>query len=249
MKKNKSKKTKGWSSGNVSAKKASAAAVKNFEEPVEKSKTKGVAELLALGKEKGFLTYDDINRILPSHVTSSDEIDDVLMRLTSEQIDVVESAEGAASSDDDADEDSEKEAELDENSDKEEAKKEEPEAAPVSPSRLEQMDDPVRMYLRQMGQISLLTRDEELELAKRIEADELEFRKVVFESLYSRQYILDFSNKLLRHEVPIEEYIDEELKHRDNASRTIKRLKILTRRLRGAKRSTNVMELDRKSVV
>ena len=209
-----------------------------------KEKAKSIEQLIALGKEKGgSLTYDDINKILPSHVTSSDEIDDVLMRLTSEQIDIVDS-EDASSNEDDPEDETEKDAELDESVEKEaEAKKEEPETVAIAPARLEQMDDPVRMYLRQMGQISLLTREEELELAKRIEADELEFRKTVFESFYSRTFILEFSNRLLRHEVPIEEYIDEELKYRDNASRTIKRLKILTRRLRGAKKVTNVMEL------
>ncbi len=207
----------------------------------QKSKTKGIEQLISLGKEKGFLTYDDINRLLPSHVTSSEEIDDVLVTLTAQRIDVVDSEDaGKAAEDADTDKDSdsdEAEAEV-------EVKKEEPaEAATVSPARLEQMDDPVRMYLRQMGQISLLTREQELELAKRIEADELEFRKTVFECSYSRQFILDFTNKLLKREYTIEEYIDEELKFRENAPRTLRRLKILARRLRGAKKKTNTLNL------
>ncbi len=207
----------------------------------QKSKTKGIEQLISLGKEKGFLTYDDINRLLPSHVTSSEEIDDVLVMLTAQQIDVVDSEDaGKAAEDADADKDSD----SDEAEPEVEVKKEEPaEAATVSPARLEQMDDPVRMYLRQMGQISLLTREQELELAKRIEADELEFRKMVFECSYSRQFILDFTNKLLKREYTIEEYIDEELKFRENAPPTLRRLKTLARRLRGAKKKTNTLNL------
>ncbi len=209
-----------------------------------KLKAKGIEQLVALGKEKGHLTYDDINRILPGHMTSADEIEDVLSTLTSHQIDVLDS-EDSASSDGDDEGDSDKDSDSDEPAEEAEKKEEASEStlAAASPTRLEQMDDPVRMYLRQMGQIALLTREQELELAKRIEADELEFRKTVFECWLSRQYILDFTNKLLKREYTIEEYIDEDLKFRDNAPRTLRRLTILARRLRGAKRTTNVLGL------
>ncbi|MBI3315775.1 MAG: RNA polymerase sigma factor RpoD [Candidatus Omnitrophica bacterium] len=207
----------------------------------EAAKKKGVDQLIALGKEKGFLTYDDINKLLPSHITSSDDIDDVLMTLTAQQIEVVDSS-GDLSKDSDGDADSDKDSDAEDGVEPEAEKKEEPEAA-VSPGRLEQMDDPVRMYLRQMGQISLLTREQELELAKRIEADELEFRKAVYECQFSRHYILEFTNRLLKHEVSVEEYINEEPRFRDNTARTLKRLKSLARRLRGAKRTTNTLSL------
>ncbi len=209
-----------------------------------KQKSKGIEQLVALGKEKGFLTYDDINRILPSYVTSSNEIDDILVTLNSQQIDIVDSEEsGTKEAADAEDSDSEKDADSDEPLKPEGDLKKDDAETTLSPARLEQMDDPVRMYLRQMGQISLLTREQELELAKRIEADELEFRKTVFECFYSRQFILDFTNKLLSYECTVEEYIDEELKFRDDAPRTLRRLKILARRLRGAKRHTNTLGL------
>ncbi|HXV19173.1 MAG TPA: RNA polymerase sigma factor RpoD [Candidatus Omnitrophota bacterium] len=211
------------------------------EEAVKKLKAKGLEQLIVLGKEKGFLTYDDVNRLLPSEVTSSGEIDDVLMTLSGQQIDVVES-EDEMEKDSSDDSDDEKDSEAEEVGTEEAEKKEEPEQA-AAPARLEQMDDPVRMYLRQMGQIPLLTREQELELAKRIEADELEFRKEVFESYYSRGYILDFTNKILKNESNVEEYIEEEFKFRDNTPRTLQRLKTLIRRLRGAKRTTNVVDL------
>ena len=204
-----------------------------------KMKAKGLEQLIALGKEKGFLTYDDINRLLPGHVTSSEEIEDVLVTLSAQQIEVS-----------DADEPKDKDADGDEDKDDDEApepeaetKKEEPETPGLSPARLEQMDDPVRMYLRQMGQIPLLTRDEELELAKRIEADELEFRKAVFESAYSKAFIMDFTEKLLKNEVTVEEYIDEDYKFRDNTPKTLKRLAALSRKLKTVRKPSQVMDL------
>ncbi len=212
-----------------------------------KAKNKGLEQLIALGKEKGFLTYDEINRILPNHVTSSEEIDDVLVTLSSQRIDIVEAEDaGEKDDDEDADSDEEKEPELGEEAvrEKDSEKKDETETAvTASPARLEQMDDPVRMYLRQMGQISLLTRDQELELAKRIEADEIEFRKTVFQCIYSRDYVMEFTNKLLKHEYTIDEYIDEELKFRDNTPRTLKRLTTLSRKLKAVKRGSNVLDL------
>ena len=247
MKKNKNlKKIKSTKRSNSAAVKSQATLVKEASSDTDKLKQKirGVEQLIVLGKEKGFLTYDDINRLLPSHVTSSNEIDEVLVTLAGQQIDIVDSQEGAGK-DADSDADSDKDSDNDETSERDaESKKDErPEVVPISPARLEQMDDPVRMYLRQMGQISLLTREQELELAKRIEADELEFRKAVFECFYSRQYILDFTNKLLKLEYTIEEYINEELKFRENAPRTLKRLTVLARRLRGAKKKTNTLDL------
>src|SRR5262245_38278181 len=79
-------------------KKVAKASVKGAKGPVPqlsadekaKLKAKGLAELITLGKEKGFLTYDQINKILPAHVISSDEIDDVLVTLNEKQIDVVD---------------------------------------------------------------------------------------------------------------------------------------------------------------
>lgn len=205
-----------------------------------KMKAKGLEQLIALGKEKGFLTYDDINKILPGHVTSSEEIEEVLVTLSSQQIEVVDSEDGGRESDDS---DSDKDSDSDEPAETEsDSKKEEPEPG-VSPARLEQMDDPVRMYLRQMGQIPLLTREEELELAKRIEADELEFRKAVFESSFAKNHILDFTQKLLKHEENVEEYIDEELKFRDNNPKTLKRLASLSKKLKVARKQAQVSEL------
>ena len=210
-----------------------------------RSKAKGIDQLVALGKEKGFLTYDDVNRILPNEVTSSEEIDDVLIQLNAQQIDVVDDDSFSKDGGSDSDANGEKESGEDGAKTEAEAKKEEPEPPPqaMSPVRLEQMDDPVRMYLRQMGQIALLTRDQELELAKRIEADELEFRKAVFECPYSRTFILDFTNRLFKREGNIEEYVDEDFKFRESPARALKRLTTLVRQLRALRSLSNPMNL------
>ncbi|MBI4352430.1 MAG: RNA polymerase sigma factor RpoD [Candidatus Omnitrophica bacterium] len=209
-----------------------------------KPKNKGIEQLVALGKEKGFLTYDDINRLLPSHVASSDDIDDVLVTLTRQRIDVVDSGD-AVSREPEAGADAEAgESEEEETQAEGEAKKEEPEPAPLpAPLRLEQMDDPVRMYLRQMGQISLLTREQELELAKRIEADEIEFRKAVFQSPFSVHYVLDFARKLFKGEHNVEDYIKEPPKYQNNPERTLGRIKRLVERLKKRRRSAGVLDI------
>ena len=110
---------------------------------------KGVQKLIDIGKEKGHLTYDEINDVLPENVVTSEQIDDIFMKLSSENIKVVDNEEDVA---------------------KEEGAEEKPGAEQLI--RMPQMEDPVRMYLRQMGQISLLTREEEIGLAKEIEVTE-----------------------------------------------------------------------------
>ncbi len=204
----------------------------------EAQKNKSMEQLLALGKERGYLTYDDINRLLPSHVTSSEEIDDVLVVFNSQKIDIVDSPEDYTK---DTSED--KDSDSDDSSEEEKEPKKEEIDPNISPARLEQMGDPVRMYLRQMGQISLLTREQELELAKRIEADEIEFRKEVFECQYARTFVLELANRLLKKECTIEEYINEEPRFRNNPARTYKRIGILTRRLRSTNRPSKMMQI------
>ena len=110
--------------------------------PYQKKKlSKELSELIALGKEKGHLTFEEVNNILPIEIVSSEEIDEILSVLGEENIKLVDTEEEAS-----------KEPAHDEAAPEE--KKEE--VAPAEDvSRLIQIDDPVKMYLRQMGQISL----------------------------------------------------------------------------------------------
>ncbi len=110
-----------------------------------------IRELIKLAKEQGYLTFDDLNEALPPDLTDADELDLILMRLRKLEIDIIEASEV------DRYKDVKKDSEEDE---------EKPEP------KLDILDDPVRMYLKQMGQVPLLTREQEVEISKRIEEAE-----------------------------------------------------------------------------
>ena len=119
-----------------------------------------VKTLITIGKEKGYLLYDEVNDMLPSEVSSSEELDELFDAFGNAGIDVVESEEkyrelkeaGVAS----MDKGGRAEVELD-----------------LTPGVLDKTNDPVRMYLREMGTVALLTREGEVEIAKRIEQGKL----------------------------------------------------------------------------
>ena len=116
------------------------------------SKTQArIRELIKLAKEQGYLTFDDLNEALPPDLTDADELDLILIRLRKLEIDIIEASEV------DRYKDVKKDSEEDE-------EKHEP--------KLDILDDPVRMYLKQMGQVPLLTREQEVEISKRIEEAE-----------------------------------------------------------------------------
>ncbi|MGH9388459.1 MAG: RNA polymerase sigma factor region1.1 domain-containing protein, partial [Vicinamibacteria bacterium] len=132
------------------------------------------AQLLPVGKEKGYLTYEEINNALPSDIVSPDQIDDVMTMFGEEDIEVVDSAQkvkvpNAPLEDDAADTETESEPEDD---------------------TLGKTSDPVRVYLREMGQVSLLTRDGEVEIAKRIESAQQDSLRSVLSSPVSVNEIL-----------------------------------------------------------
>ena len=114
-----------------------------------------IRELIKLAKEQGYLTFDDLNEALPEGVTDADELDLILTRLRRLEIDIIEASEVDRYRDGKKDVDEEEE-------------EEEGRAAP----KVDILDDPVRMYLKQMGQVPLLTRDQEVLISKRIEEAE-----------------------------------------------------------------------------
>ena len=143
---------KGAKKANGKAAKAAAAA----KAKMNPERRRQVNALLDLGKKQGFLTYDDINKALPSELTSSDQIDDYMTVIEENDIDILDTADAAGAATP--------------------AKKKAATKRVVVKASGEddygRSNDPVRMYLRKMGQVSLLTREGEVEIAKRIEFGE-----------------------------------------------------------------------------
>ncbi len=158
----------------------------------EISKRKPISERLAhvltVGRDKGRLTYDELNHLLPEDVASPEEIEELLTLLGKENIEIVDKPSSPAAS------------RLEEREEKEQREEE------VELAEIGQLDDPVKMYLRQMGQISLLTREQELTLAKQIEAAELAYRDAVLRLPIARREILRLTDLLIEGELNPEDY-------------------------------------------
>ena len=147
---------------------------------------KTIKSIIKSGKEKGHLTYEEINDALPDEVISPARLDSLLMTLDELGVQLLDEAE----IDKDVDEDFEEEAEKVGRGDDEDL-----EADLALERELERevrkIDDPVRMYLTQMGEIPLLTRNEEISLARKIELTRLAFRRKVLESDYCARAAID----------------------------------------------------------
>ncbi|WP_248352738.1 RNA polymerase sigma factor RpoD [Anaeromyxobacter oryzae] len=156
----------------------------------------GMKALMERGREKGFVTYDEVNDALPSDI-GSDQIDDVMSMFGEHDIEVVDGAEKKMKLPDKPPEPEEKEAE------KAEEKEEEDDAG------YGKSNDPVRMYLRKMGSVSLLTREGEVEIAKRIEEGEKEVLAAVLSSSIAIREILDLGERLRKGKIRVREIIKD----------------------------------------
>ncbi|HND60206.1 MAG TPA: RNA polymerase sigma factor RpoD [Opitutaceae bacterium] len=137
-----------------------------------------IRHLIRLSKEQGYLTFDDINEALPESVENQEEIDNVLSILQNLEIEILEPDQ------------------VDDYKQRmEEAEEEESRS-----SQHDILDDPVRMYLKQMGQVPLLTREQEVEISKRIENAELKAQTALFEAAAIGAYIGTLGAKLLNRE-------------------------------------------------
>ena len=119
--------------------------------------------LIEVGKEKGYLTYGDVNDMLPDEMNSGDDLDDLITTIGTQGIDLLDNPKFAG--DKDFDQEDGEDVELD-----------------LTPGTLEKTNDPVRMYLREMGTVPLLTREGEVEIAKRIERGQLRVMKAISRS-------------------------------------------------------------------
>ncbi len=158
-----------------------------------------VRQLISIGKEKGYLLYDEVNELLPSEITSSDELDDLFNTFGSAGIEVVDSEKAYRDDAKQFDRTGEgaEELELD-----------------LTPGALDKTNDPVRMYLREMGTVPLLTREGEVEIARRIERGKLAVIKSISRTPTVAKNIIRMGEQLKAGERTIRELVifqEEEL--------------------------------------
>lgn len=142
-----------------------------------------VKQLIDIGKEKGFLTYDEVNDILPPDI-ATDQIDDVMGIFGDLDIEIVDSSQKIKipKMKNDLDDDEETEGESEE--------------VEFEPGSIGRTSDPVRMYLREMGSVSLLTREGEVEIAKRIEDGERDVASVILNTPITVKEVLSLADRL-----------------------------------------------------
>jgi len=162
-------------------------------------------ELIKLAKEQGYLTFDDLNEALPDGITDANELDAILTRLRRMEIDVIEAS--------DVDRHKEVKKDLDEE------EEEKPE------TKLDILDDPVRMYLKQMGQVPLLTREQEVEISKRIEEAENMVQKHINRFGFTARAHLDLAQKLTEGRERFDRVIlDKKIESRERYMKILPRL-------------------------
>ena len=137
-----------------------------------------IRELIKLAKEQDYLTYDDINEILPNDLVDPDDVEAIMERLRNMEFDIIDASEVDRYKDKKRDEGDGDEEEL------------------KADQKLDILDDPVRMYLKQMGQVPLLTREQEVEISKRIEDAEIEVARHLHMFGFVTDLYLDLADKL-----------------------------------------------------
>src|SRR4030042_144939 len=154
-------------------------------------KNKEVEQLIHMEGEKGFLTFDETSDVPPNDIVSSDQIDDVLMMFDEMDIDVVDDLQGLKVEEEKA------------------VEKEEEEGNGLEMEAFGRATDPVRMYLREMGSVSLLTREGEVEIAKRIESSKREVLSIVLNCPMAVKEVINLGNAIKAGKVEIREVTNE----------------------------------------
>jgi RNA polymerase primary sigma factor len=168
------------------------------EEPI--ADRKEVKDLLEVGRQKGFLTYDEVNDALPADIVSSDQIDDVMSMFGDNEIEIVDAQKAAKASD-------AKPAVVTAEEPHKDLEEEEPKDEDDEPGG--KSNDPVRLYLRKMGSVSLLTREGEVEIAKRIEEGEKEVLRAVLACKVAVAEVLDLGTKLRSGKLRVREVVKD----------------------------------------
>jgi RNA polymerase primary sigma factor len=170
-----------------------------------------VRTLITMGKEKGYLLYEEVNDMLPSEISSSDDLDDIFSMFGSMGIEVVDSEQKLREKAEAAEEG----AELD-----------------LSPGTLDKTNDPVRMYLREMGTVPLLTREGEVEIAKRIERGKKAVLRVISRTPAIAQEVMRLGEKLQAGELSVRDVVvfqEEEVTEEKIDAKVRETLKLVSR--------------------
>ena len=174
-----------------------------------------VKELLRLAQDQGYLTYDDINDALPDEFVTPEILDNIYSRLRSSEVEIVEAPD------------------LERHKQQTQAEPEEEDE-----SRLDILDDPVQMYLRQMGKVPLLTREQEVQICKRIEEGETEARRILFGFGFTGKEHIALAEKLLSDpprerfdRVIVDKKVESRASHLTVLRRLVKRARELDQKL------------------
>jgi RNA polymerase primary sigma factor len=172
----------------------------------QKALQEKVRELIKLAKEQGYVTFDDLEEAMPEGVNDPDKFDSVITQLRSVEIEIIDSSDVDRVKDvrskDDEDEKDEK-----------------------ADSKLDILDDPVRMYLKQMGQVPLLTREQEVEISKRIEEAELKVQEILYGFGFIGRAHLDLAQKLIDARERFDRVIlDKKIESREGYMKVLPRL-------------------------
>ncbi|MBO6945897.1 RNA polymerase sigma factor RpoD [Altererythrobacter sp.] len=187
------------------ASKTKSAPNKDDDAPLIDLNEASIKKLMTKGKKKGYITYDELNAALPSGEMSPDQIEDIQTALSEMGVQIVEN-------DEEAEAEAEQDAEVEEMQVGEGAKKDAKKTAAATPAKKtttgDRTDDPVRMYLREMGAVELLSREGEIAIAKRIEAGRDMMIMGLCQSPITFHAIIQWSEALNNEEMQLREILD-----------------------------------------
>ena len=171
----------------------------NESKMADEPKIEELDKLIAKGKQKGFLTYDEVNDALPSDLVTLDQLDDIMLMFGSMDIELVDSTKAARLPSEMASQAADPEPDDEEP---------EPRRIDLTPGPVGRTEDPVRLYLREMGKVALLTREGEITLAKRIEEGKDEVTRAILATNLALEKIQHLRDELKKDVVPIKDVVD-----------------------------------------